>query len=721
MGNRRSLNSPGALLGLMALLALPGGVQAQGLASTGEACRSCHESSEVSPRLAVEHGDVETCNTCHHIGFTNDPVESRARRLETCRSCHEDLHLTDSHAAADVRPDCTGCHTIHPDQLGEPSGAVLAGDCGVCHTDLLPGHAPVKAEGPGCGDCHSEHEPAAPAEACLSCHEDAGGVHLGAEGETPDCLTCHATHAEGAWTPPSVEDVSAGCVTCHEAVHPSHAAVSAYQPTCADCHAFHGDGAVEESTHVIAGRCQACHEDQAAEFASGGHARGLTMAGSERDVPDCATCHTAHPDPEVAGLPTRLAATVRCLECHGDDLLMESYDLTPGLASSFNRDFHGQTLQFLWKHPETQHRTSAVMVCSDCHGAHGVAWLEPAEVSDVCLECHEDAGVLLAGAWLGHDRIGPRNAPIVWIIRVFYMFLIPFMLGGLTLNILFHLFHQRKHGARMANAEGVKRFRDRIKGRGEEIAAVVRFNEIERLEHAGSLLTFVALVVTGLPQIYPQNGLAGWIVGALGGIQITRYIHRAAGVVFVLLMAGHVIRGVTNAIRRRRLPEIAPERKDFQDAIDAIKHHISGTPKPKMKKFAFDQKFEYWGLFLGGMAMSATGLILLFPDLLTQILPGMILAIAKTIHGLEGTFAVLVVVVWHSWGVILRPEIFPLDTTIFTGKMSVERLRDEHALEFERIFGIPADSGDEVVAPSRIPPPQPRRVSRGPSGAFPAD
>jgi len=56
-------------------------------------------------------------------------------------------------------------------------------------------------------------------------------------------------------------------------------------------------------------------------------------------------------------------------------------------------------------------------------------------------------------------------------------------------------------------------------------------------------------------------------------------------------------------------------------------------------------------------------------------------------HGLEATFAVLVVVLWHSYGVILRPEVFPLDKSIFTGKISLERLREEHALEYERIFG----------------------------------
>jgi hypothetical protein len=59
---------------------------------------------------------------------------------------------------------------------------------------------------------------------------------------------------------------------------------------------------------------------------------------------------------------------------------------------------------------------------------------------------------------------------------------------------------------------------------------------------------------------------------------------------------------------------------------------------------------------------------------------------------------VLVVLLWHSYGVILRPEVFPLDTSIFTGKISLERLREEHALEYERIFGA-AETGVEMNPP----------------------
>jgi hypothetical protein len=46
----------------------------------------------------------------------------------------------------------------------------------------------------------------------------------------------------------------------------------------------------------------------------------------------------------------------------------------------------------------------------------------------------------------------------------------------------------------------------------------------------------------------------------------------------------------------------------------------------------------------------------------------------------------MVVVLWHSYGVILRPEVFPIDTSIFTGKISIERLEEEHGLEYDKLI-----------------------------------
>jgi hypothetical protein len=47
--------------------------------------------------------------------------------------------------------------------------------------------------------------------------------------------------------------------------------------------------------------------------------------------------------------------------------------------------------------------------------------------------------------------------------------------------------------------------------------------------------------------------------------------------------------------------------------------------------------------------------------------------------------ALLVVITWHIYNAHLSPDVFPFDTSIFTGRISRARMRHEHPLELERL------------------------------------
>jgi cytochrome b subunit of formate dehydrogenase len=83
--------------------------------------------------------------------------------------------------------------------------------------------------------------------------------------------------------------------------------------------------------------------------------------------------------------------------------------------------------------------------------------------------------------------------------------------------------------------------------------------------------------------------------------------------------------------------------------------------------------------------MAATGLSLWFPTLVVRFLPGELIPIAKALHTNEALLALLVIVVWHIYNAVFSPEVFPIDTTIFTGKISRERMLHEHPIELARI------------------------------------
>jgi len=648
-------------------------------------CADCHGGATVGKLGALTHADSVSCLTCHHIGFTNDPLLAESRRLEACMGCHEEIAMPHA-GVVGVTPSCTTCHSVHADTSPIQASAAISARCATCHTAPHPGHAVGKEGSPECVDCHTMHTPTpfrsndpGLMASCLTCHEGAHPSHADVAG-VQECTECHSVVEPGT----HLQADAALCATCHGTLHGAHLGVED-PPTCDKCHDFVADPPLAQAGALMAQRCGSCHEDELERMKAGGHG-GFMGGEGAGDLPSCLTCHTTHADMAEAKSRLEIAAAIECMKCHGESSLAVRYGLPSLVKRSYTDDFHGATIQFL----EAQGGAMGdkdVMVCSDCHGAHDVATLDDEAVAEVCLRCHESGDDRLAGAWLGHEAAGPRNQPIIWLVRLFYYVLIPFMLTGLTLNILFHLIDQRRKGARVMQTEGVQRIINFFKGaKRQPEETVVRFSRTDRFEHLASAFTFIALVVTGLPQTRPDLPIARAIIGGLGGIWTTRWIHRIIGVIFVLLMVTHVSRAVATALRRHRLPVMVPTRKDFEDVLRTFRHYLFREPMPRVGKFDFSEKFEYWGLFLGGIVMSSTGLILLFPELVSQVLPGVVLAATRVMHGLEATFAVMVVILWHSYGVMLRPEVFPLDTSIFTGRMSVHRLKHEHPEEYDRLF-----------------------------------
>lgn len=651
-------------------------------------CGDCHSEIAAGKLKVLTHADTLSCLGCHHIGYTRDPALSLQRRIERCAECHDDVapqHV--GVTGSGPLPDCHSCHSIHGDHSVEQVRTAMTGRCAACHESPHPEHAPGAEGSPGCAACHTMHtgrpfEPADPAvfEACAACHQAVHPSHASVEGVAA-CTSCHSVKDP---PPPGTLAQERTCATCHESVHPAHDGV-ADAPTCFQCHDFVADPPVAEAAQVMGTRCAACHETQEREMVQGGHGASLA-ADPSRDVPTCLVCHDAHVSQSEAGERLLITAAVQCMECHGESSLAVRYGLPTMVKRSYADDFHGATVQFLMAEGGTM-GAKDVMLCSDCHGVHNVAPLSEQQIAEVCLRCHTEGDEKIAGAWLGHETPSLKHKPLIWMVRLFYYVLIPFMLTGLTLTIVFQLVDARRKGARVMKTEGMRRILARL--RGEKLPppeTVQRFSKLERIEHAASAFTFIALVVTGLPQTRPDLGIAQWIIASMGGIWPTRMIHRTIGVIFVLLMVTHVTRAVVKAVQRNKLPVMVPDRKDFEDVLQIFRHFLLGEPMPKVGKFDFAAKFEYWGFFLGGVVMSSTGFFLLFPELITTYLPGVVVAATRVMHGMEATFAVMVITLWHSWGVILRPDVFPLDTTIFTGKMSVDRLKHEHPLEYERIF-----------------------------------
>jgi formate dehydrogenase gamma subunit len=229
---------------------------------------------------------------------------------------------------------------------------------------------------------------------------------------------------------------------------------------------------------------------------------------------------------------------------------------------------------------------------------------------------------------------------------------------------------------------------------------IERFSVRQRVEHVGIMLLFLLLAVTGFPQKFFEAGWAQWTIVTLGGIDRLRWLHRMAGVAFSILAAVHLLAALGTALLSRSSWSMVPGKQDFADAVGTLKYYLGmQNDHPRFDRYDYRQKFEYWGLVLGGSVMIVTGFVLYFPVFFTRLLPGEMIPASKVAHSSEGLLAFLVVIVWHIYNAHLSPDVFPFDTSIFTGKVSAERMAHEHPLEYDRLIAAGQAPAPHVPLP----------------------
>jgi cytochrome b subunit of formate dehydrogenase len=222
-----------------------------------------------------------------------------------------------------------------------------------------------------------------------------------------------------------------------------------------------------------------------------------------------------------------------------------------------------------------------------------------------------------------------------------------------------------------------------------------RFTLAQRLEHWVMAISFSVLCLTGLPQSYPLTTWGDWIIRTLGGIESVRIIHRISAVVFMLVLLYHIIavfyRVYVSRVRLTMLPTL----KDATDLLDSVRYQLGLILQhPKLPRYTFAEKMEYWAVIWGGVIMVITGFMLWNPIATTRFLPGEFVPAAKAAHGAEALLAFLAIIIWHFYWVHLKT----FNRSIFTGYLTREQMLHEHAVELAEI-----ESG-------RIPPPPPPEI-----------
>jgi cytochrome b subunit of formate dehydrogenase len=230
------------------------------------------------------------------------------------------------------------------------------------------------------------------------------------------------------------------------------------------------------------------------------------------------------------------------------------------------------------------------------------------------------------------------------------------------------------------------------------------------------LTTFTILAVSGLPQKFPDVGASRWWVELLGGIDNVRTIHHWTAYVMLVDSVYHVLYLAFRVVVQGRLDvlRMIPTPKDVEDAANMFLYYLGAREdKPKFDRFSYLEKFDYWAVFWGIAMIGGSGLILLFPVTATHFLPGQILPTAHTIHSDEAMLAAGWIFIAHIFYVHLSPRSFPINTSIFSGRLGRHHYQEEHALEYERLIerrrrAALGAAGDGEVGPTVLADSAPR-------------
>jgi cytochrome b subunit of formate dehydrogenase len=592
----------------------------------------------------------EFCLECHDDTELTSPLHGEF----ACSDCHydvdEDVHPDDP-VLLSSRELCTGCHELFD---GLVEGAHIDVECTECHGE---GHGLL-----GLDDRHSPMAPLQQIQVCGGCHDD-----------PPELLTNYlgSEHSRAL--------LISGLVMA---------------PSCSDCHGAHEIYSKDDERSMISWAavpetCGSCHQgilDTWTEMS----AHGTAWSEGDEEGPSCVTCHTSHAIHEPTSDQERLAFPESCGHCHE-----ESYH-------TFRDSFHGGA---------TDLGFVTAAICSDCHTPHANlpvddsrSSVHPDNVIATCGNCHERTP---QGFATFDPHADPEDKSHSLPIYIVWLFMHSLLLTVVT----FFLVHDSLWLQR--SVVGLIRKEHEPWPIGSQTQRWIRrFDRKGRRLHLTVISTFLLLALTGLPLKFHDTDWAKGLASFFGGVATTSFVHRVAALVTFGYFIFHLIDLVHRTMVKKEdglfygWSSMVPRPKDFIDLYNNLRYYLYMGPRPKFDRWTYWEKFDYFAVFWGVIIIGVSGLMLWFPGIFTEFLPGWVLNAAYITHSEEAYLAIGFIFIFHFFHTHLRPGSFPMDTVIFLGSQPLARMREERPIEYQRLV----DSGklEELL----VDPPSRRRIRR---------
>jgi cytochrome b subunit of formate dehydrogenase len=638
---------------------------------------------------------------------------ARAQQQQACERCHGSREFLLN--AAPTENVGAGLVVTRANLSGGPHARVA---CSACHVGVsfFP-HEPIAARRVQCGRCHAAQDSA--------WRRGVHGPH-GVEGvPRATCEDCHGGHdvARQGFLPTAAgrEAMRRACAKCHERqVASSERDVHADTIPCTSCHGSHAmrpvpDPATHDIAVGIARRCGGCHVAESSSYWQDIHGRTATAQAASAaplgadTAATCISCHGEHGIRRAEDPTWRFAVADACMRCHA------AYGIT------YRDSYHGQASRV---------GSRKAAECADCHTPHNVrpvsdpaSSVAPANELRTCQHCHSAARGKFAGYQPHANPHDPHRYPLLFAVWLFMTSVLTGTMvvwGTHTLLWYRRILRDRRQRRREHPAlarRGARRetpMDAALRGGGP---FVWRFNLIFRVIHAMIVATFFVLVITGLPLRFSCAAWAPGLMELLGGATRAGVAHRTAGLFvfgyFGLYAAYLAVRAWQ---RRGRVRDwfLGPDSvvfklQDARDALAMVKWFLGRGPQPRFGRYSYMEKFDYFAELWGVGAIGFTGLMLWQPEFFGRFFPGILFNVAIIIHSYEAMIATAFIFTIHFFNVHLRPDKWPVDAVMFTGRATVHYMAEEHPLVAERLEaeqGASRPSAKAVVDRTAPPPPR---------------
>jgi thiosulfate reductase cytochrome b subunit len=213
------------------------------------------------------------------------------------------------------------------------------------------------------------------------------------------------------------------------------------------------------------------------------------------------------------------------------------------------------------------------------------------------------------------------------------------------------------------------------------------------------ITSFLLLVTTGMPLKFYYTDWAKALLAIMGGQAVASVLHRLGALITIFYFTVHVLSVLytlfvgrkrfmspeTGRLSLKRILEAAtgpespmPGIQDFRDIIAHNKWFFGRGPKPQFDRWTYWEKFDYMAIFWGVAMIGASGLIMWFPEFFTVLLPGWTINVAHILLAAGFIFT------FHFFNVHFRPDKFPMDKVMFSGRISKSELLSERRRLYDR-------------------------------------